>query len=334
MAVTTRVVAAATATVVAAIVAVAAGGAVSVTATALSAQAPTRPAPSTLSPRQPASFHHLHLMAVGADTHLVGFYERLFPPAVITRGKFWDADGIRGDGAFLLWSRASAPREYGKPTAIWHFGWGKVSLGETYAAHLLKEVNWKPPYPGLTTDLHVHLRSRDPIATAEWYELVLGAKREVLPRDPAVAASASASASVTSAASAASTPPLASSSASATAGESVASADTVGPRTEGAASHIEGEAEALVRLGPVALVIHWTDQTLEPTRSVGPIDHLSFQVTHLPALTANARAWYIRVLDSQYPLTDVPTLTLEGPDRITIELLQRPKGPDFWHDRP
>jgi catechol 2,3-dioxygenase-like lactoylglutathione lyase family enzyme len=124
-------------------------------------------------PGEPALFHHLHL-ASPAPGSLVGVYSRLFRPESIERGAFWGVEGIQGRRFHLLVSRAGAARPQEAPTAIWHFGWGKVSLGESYAEHYRREVNWRPPYASLEADFHIHLRSRDPRAAAAWYRDALG----------------------------------------------------------------------------------------------------------------------------------------------------------------
>ena len=95
---------------------------------------------------EPARFHHLHLVAA-SPVWLADYYTRLFPPAKVTRGTFWSIDGVRGQEIYLLVSPPAQERQMSIDTAIWHFGWGSVSLGETYKRHYAREVNWKPPYP-------------------------------------------------------------------------------------------------------------------------------------------------------------------------------------------
>jgi catechol 2,3-dioxygenase-like lactoylglutathione lyase family enzyme len=122
---------------------------------------------------EPPAFHHLHLVSSRAEW-LADYYASLFAPSTVTRGVFWNLDGVKGTEAYLLVSRLDAGRRPEASTAIWHFGWGRVSVGETYRAHYVKEVNWRPPYAALEADFHVHLRSRDPIAAGRWYRDVLG----------------------------------------------------------------------------------------------------------------------------------------------------------------
>jgi catechol 2,3-dioxygenase-like lactoylglutathione lyase family enzyme len=120
-----------------------------------------------------ASFHHLHLNDP-RPSFLLNFYERLFDPATVTRVSSSGADGLKSGSMLMLISPAPEARPV--TTAIWHFGWGQVSLGETYLAHARREVAWEPPLPA--ERLHLHLRSVNPSAAAEWYHDLLGARVE------------------------------------------------------------------------------------------------------------------------------------------------------------
>jgi catechol 2,3-dioxygenase-like lactoylglutathione lyase family enzyme len=123
-------------------------------------------------PQQPAfSFHHLHLRD-SPPGFLIGFYERLFDPGVTKRISFGDVNGLQAGSTVILVSPGSAFKS--EPTALWHFGWGGASLGETYLAHARREVAWEPPLPG--DRLHFHLRSISPQVAAAWYADVLGAQ--------------------------------------------------------------------------------------------------------------------------------------------------------------
>lgn len=128
----------------------------------------------------PARFHHLHLVAP-SPPWLADYYTRLFVPASVTRGLFWKIDGVRGAESYLLVSGFPQGRPATADTAIWHFGWGSVSVGESYKRHYAKEVNWKPPYAGLESGFHLHLRSLDPYAAGRWYRDVLGGVLEESP---------------------------------------------------------------------------------------------------------------------------------------------------------
>jgi hypothetical protein len=127
-------------------------------------------------PQLPASapdlrFHHLHIRDAPPD-FWIGYYERLFDPAVTQRVSFAGASALQTGTRLIVVSPTQTEKVF--PAALWHFGWGKVSLGETYLAHARAEVAWEPPLP--PEDLHVHLRSLAPVQAALWYRDVLGAQ--------------------------------------------------------------------------------------------------------------------------------------------------------------
>jgi glyoxalase/bleomycin resistance protein/dioxygenase superfamily protein len=121
-------------------------------------------------------FHHLHLND-DKPPFLLEFYERLFAPASTARVTEGESGGLRSGPMLLLIGKGGLERQ--EPTALWHFGWGGVSLGETYLAHARQEVAWEPPLPA--GQLHFHLRSVTPSAAALWYREVLGARAEIAP---------------------------------------------------------------------------------------------------------------------------------------------------------
>jgi lactoylglutathione lyase len=151
--------------------------AVPASAGAVAPVAPVAPGHRTapVAPVAPA-FHHLHLND-SQWPFLLRFYERLFDPAATTRLAAGDVDGLRSGSMLLLINRAAFARPHA--SAIWHFGWGSVSLGETYLAHAGREVAWEAPLPPEL--LHLHLLSVTPSAAAAWYRDVLGARVELAP---------------------------------------------------------------------------------------------------------------------------------------------------------
>ena len=122
-------------------------------------------------------FHHLHLRD-SSPLFRVEFYERLFERSMTRRVTFAGAAGLQTGTRLILVSSGLQGRE--RAAALWHFGWGKASLGETYLAHARGEVAWEPPLP--PEDLHIHLRSADPVEAAEWYRDVLAATVQLAPR--------------------------------------------------------------------------------------------------------------------------------------------------------
>ena len=150
---------------------------------------PTNPADQTYPTNQtylpgPLSFHHLHLNGAG----LAEFYGRLFDPSNTYATTFAGQEALRSGPMLMVFGRAGSGIE--RPTAIWHFGWGAVSSGETYLAHATREVEWEPPLPA--GRLHLHVLSASPAQAAAWYRdmlgatiaLVSGAEQPVKPRAP------------------------------------------------------------------------------------------------------------------------------------------------------
>lgn len=131
-------------------------------------QAPARPIA--------LSFHHLHLRD-RPPAFWIGFYERLFDPAQTLRVTFAGVPGLQTGSRRILVSPPEQTSEV--PAALWHFGWGRASLGESYLAHARREVAWEPPLP--PEDLHIHLRSIAPAAAAVWYRDALDAAVDVAP---------------------------------------------------------------------------------------------------------------------------------------------------------
>jgi hypothetical protein len=135
------------------------------------------------------TFHHLHLN----DAGLRDFYLRLFDPALTSQTPVAGYPALRSGPMLLLFGQPPGPTGRGGAsaaspapttpvtpgeTAVWHFGWGPVSLGESYLQHAAHEVRWEPPLPA--GQLHLHLLSRSPAAAADWYHETLGARVEVL----------------------------------------------------------------------------------------------------------------------------------------------------------
>ena len=124
-------------------------------------------------------FHHLHLN--GTPGFLLDFYQRLFDPLTTRRETIGGVDAIRSGRTLLLVTGGTF--EKALPNAFWHFGWGGISLGETYLAHARREVAWEPPLPA--DRLHAHLRSVTPSVAASWYRDVLGASVVLAPKPSA-----------------------------------------------------------------------------------------------------------------------------------------------------
>jgi hypothetical protein len=252
-----------------------------------------------------AVFHHLHLVS-GQPDQLADFYDRLFVPGAVARGKFFDIEGIRGNGngVFLLVSGNVSRRR--DPTGLWHFGWGtgtvRESLNQTYAEHYATDVNWRPPYETLVKGFHLHLRSSDPVAAGQWYADVLGGEIDKPPRN-----------------------------------EDSRRDDP--DHRERLKSDITTEPPRMaVSFGDIVLYFHQADEPLVSTRDAGLVDHLAFGVKDLPSLLlrvpADNSSSASNAGDQMFGLKEQRAVMISGPDKVMIELVQQPKGPGFWLDRP
>jgi predicted enzyme related to lactoylglutathione lyase len=115
-------------------------------------------------------FHHLHLGDANPASR-IEFYERLFDPAITSRAEFGGVRGLRTGTRLILVSPLD-PAE-SRPSGLWHFGWGDLSLHDTYLAHARRDVVWEPPLPAEA--LHLHLRSANPAVAGTWFRDALGA---------------------------------------------------------------------------------------------------------------------------------------------------------------
>jgi hypothetical protein len=208
---------------------------------------------------------------------------------------------------FLLVSGNVKARQRETPTGLWHFGWGtgniRESLNQTYAEHYATDVNWRPPYETLVKGFHLHLRSSDPVAAGQWYADVLGGEIDRPPRN-----------------------------------EDIRREER--ERRETIPTDITTEPPRLaVSFGDIVLYFHQAGEPLVPTSQSGLVDHLGFSVKDLPSVllrvpTANNNGSTSAAADQPFGLKDQRAVMIAGPDNVTIELLQQPKGPGFWLGRP
>lgn len=122
----------------------------------------------------PAAFHHVHL----TGERSISLYEGLFEAQDVERLTILGADALRIGRVLFVASKSRVSSPPGD-SAIWHYGWGAVSLQETYVDHNLREVAWEPPLPA--DGFHLHLESVTPIGAATWYRDHFGAGVELAP---------------------------------------------------------------------------------------------------------------------------------------------------------
>ncbi len=225
-------------------------------------------------PRRECRFHHLHLVE-GRD-----FYARLFDRTVTQETTIAGFHALRSGPMLLLFGRpAGIVPMPERSSAIWHFGWGEVVIGETYLRHAAQEVDWEPPLPA--RKLHLHLVSPSPARAADWYRSVLGAAVDVLP-------------------------------------------DAANDRRVAARPELR-IAEAAVRLGDFAMLIHRTDEALATTRGQRT-DHIAFECDEFDAALRDLQDVGVLLLEAVSPFGDGRHAMIEGPDRIAIELVESGSG--------
>jgi catechol 2,3-dioxygenase-like lactoylglutathione lyase family enzyme len=154
---------------------------------------------------QAASFHHLHLNSVDPAA-AIAWYTKTFP--VTARARVAGLDGISSEKIHVLFSKVGAPPDATLNSAIWHFGWGSPDMPADFAMHQANGVRFATPLSTLAQGTvfaymngpdgalveinsapnralaHVHLYSDKPLCTADWYVQHLGGVRRGVPRDP------------------------------------------------------------------------------------------------------------------------------------------------------
>jgi catechol 2,3-dioxygenase-like lactoylglutathione lyase family enzyme len=162
---------------------------------AAQSQAPT-PAPL-------AHFHHVHLNATDPKA-AIDFYTSKFD---CEKGKFAGAlDAVWAQKSWLLFTKVAAPPKSEITSTIWHIGWGAEDMKATYKKQLDNGAKFETPITdisdiggGTVMDRfffayvdgpdhqlielntsnhhhfgHIHMLSKDPIATGQWYAKEFG----------------------------------------------------------------------------------------------------------------------------------------------------------------
>ncbi|MFZ4984571.1 MAG: VOC family protein [Blastocatellia bacterium] len=145
-------------------------------------------------------FHHVHLNTTSPEG-AVEFYTSRFPGE---RAKFaGQIEAVRTGRSWLLFNRVNAPPPWQLTSAIWHFGWGAVDMKAEYDRQLRLGTRFFEPLTDIS-DIggnanarpgsfyyayaespdralielntaphhhfgHLHLFSADPVAAGEWY---------------------------------------------------------------------------------------------------------------------------------------------------------------------
>lgn len=218
-------------------------------------------------------FHHIHVND-HKPGYLLAYYGNLFDPSTTRPAQIGSVRGVEAAGVFLLITPVPREPEEGGG-AGWHFGWGAVSLGESYDRHRMREADLKMPLPSFAHELHLHLESEDPLRAAAWYRDRLSAR---------------------------------------VATDAAGAEPAVQP-----ANPLFRRAAAIVALPGITFAIYKSAQPLQSSRG-RRIDHVG-----LKADLGEARAREFTVLQPSGRLGPFETMTIEGPDRLAIELVGAPE---------
>jgi len=178
---------------------IAAAGALLIVALAAQSQAPSPPPAQALL----AHFHHVH-MNVTDPKEAIDFYTSKFD---CEKGKFAGAfDAVWAQKSWLLFTKVSTPAKSEITSTIWHIGWGAEDMKATYQKQLDSGTKFETPITDIS-DIsggnatgrffyayvdgpghqlielntanhhhfgHIHMLSKDPIATGQWYAKEFG----------------------------------------------------------------------------------------------------------------------------------------------------------------
>ncbi|HUQ71192.1 MAG TPA: hypothetical protein VM165_16815 [Planctomycetaceae bacterium] len=121
----------------------------------------------------PCHLHHLHVNEWGPPW-IANFYERIFRPDDVRHGEWWGEPAIEFGQTRMVVARPRAA-EKKNAAGLWHFGWGRLSFGQSYKDHLDLEASRDTPIAVGDAPFHLHLHSTDGAGACHWYEQTLGA---------------------------------------------------------------------------------------------------------------------------------------------------------------
>jgi len=267
--------------------------------------------PEPINPR----FHHVHLNSTDPDA-AIDYYTSKFKAE---RRRFSDEnDAVWTGDSWLLFNKVDTPPPSAMISALFHIGWGAVDMSGAYQEHVnsgtlfqtpLEDISGRVGYPEGSENFffayidgpdhalieintanndefgHVHLFSEDPIAAGEWYETHLGV-RITLQRE-----------------------------------ERVYKGSQIGPSASFRLNHVR------VLIWPTAYLESidyepWNGrQNLAPT-SGRVLDHIGVAVDDLDKAVEAMRRKGLEVILAPDDSGFARHAFLEGPDRITIELVE------------
>lgn len=270
-----------------------------------------------------ARFHHIHLNST-EPAAAIAFYTSKFQAE---RRIFAGADAVFANNVWLLFNKVAAPPKSQITSGIWHIGWGGgADMKETYRKQLTSGTVFQTPLTDISDQCdgkggnerfffayvdgpdhalielnttaagnfafgHLHLLSDDPIAAGGWYVKHFGlTRRGAGPISPEPRYRC---------------------------GRQTAPAVSMMMNAVNVIVYPIGYAEA-------AFPEVWKGrQGIEATTG-HVIDHIGFAVDSVPATLNMLRRDGVLVVQGIREVDGIRTATVQGPDRVRIELLEIP----------
>ena len=291
------------------------------TASVLVAAAAQVPPSQPTITRSEFRFHHVHLNVVDPDRS-IAYYTDAFTHTKRARVAGWDA--LKSERAYLLFNKVATPAPAELDTALWHFGWNAPDLMADYRTLVANGIAFyrAPPTSSghtITPDgndvelvqgtgrsggsaaygfNHVHLMSAAPICAARWYRRVFGLQLAAGAADPGT--------------------------------EGDCEIPFSG-RSEPGNIIRQPNTRLLMPPDDVLLYLHPNQNPAQ--RLVPPVgrvlDHIAFTHPDITEALAAVERQGVRVIRGMHSFgdTDLKAAMVEGPDRMTIELVERPPDP-------
>jgi catechol 2,3-dioxygenase-like lactoylglutathione lyase family enzyme len=262
----------------------------------------------------PAHWHHVHLNSTDPRASVVFYTSRFDCEKSRYRGR---EDAVWAQKSWLLFNHVNKPPASEILSPIWHIGWGAEDMQAAYEKQVASGTKFETPLTDIS-DLagrppnsffyayvdgpdhelielntanhhhfgHLHLLSADPIAAGEWYAKHLGIPlrgKQTQTR--------------------------------------VYKGFPVAP-----ASFLQADNVSII-IYPVEYArVQWPGnwrnrKDFEPTKG-RVIDHIAFSVGDLEAVLSRLKRDGVKVMDEPHDVMGVKSAMIEGPDHISIELVE------------
>jgi catechol 2,3-dioxygenase-like lactoylglutathione lyase family enzyme len=261
-----------------------------------------------------AHWHHAHINSTDPRASVVFYTSKFDCEKARYRGL---QDAVWAQKSWLLFNPVNTPPASEILSPIWHIGWGAEDMRTAYEKQVASGTKFETPLTDIS-DLagrppesffyayvdgpdhelielntanhhhfgHLHLLSADPIAAGEWYSRHLGIPLRGKQTQ-----------------------------------RRVYKGFPVSP-----ASFLQADNVSIiiypVEYARVQWPANWRDRKdFEPTKG-RVIDHIAFSVADLPAVVARLKRDGVKVTDEPHDVMGVKSAMIEGPDHISIELVE------------